>query len=1104
MPKIKILHFSDIHWHPKNAEDVKTITKAMIDDIASLEKLGEPMFDIAIFTGDLVLAGEEESHFQLAWDATVAPILKAAKIPEDRIFLCPGNHDAERKKVRDNKYLEDGLQSNLTSVDSVNKLIRGLDKAEKASIDAVERMQNYNNFAAKISPKEHKKSGNVVIHQIDINGSKVGIACFDNSWRSTGESGGVDRNKLLMGERNVDFAIEHVGETDISIALFHHPISWLADFDATTVAPRLYRGFDLLAFGHVHAMEPEVRSTISGSSVMSQSGALFAGRKHYNGYQILEIDTQICKMEVTLRTYFDQPMGRFGAAENILPLGKGEFSFKPIRGNVSPVLEAFLREVRPTIRSAALNQFNIADLASDLIADPHGAFICPPIYFRKIKDSDVTTPNLDGTEDDLVDEDGIEDSNLDFEPESPNEEELKINEFLTGDGNVLLCGGREAGKTSLAHFVATLVSEGTCDKVRLPIIVDFRKFKPTLYSLKKEAANYLGISKTGFDLERALNKGELFLIVDNYSGRNSEIKASYVGFFKKYPNNRWLLLADSRFGATNPGASDNDLVEGFRIANIKTLPRKSIRELSRRWSDKTGMDNERAFSMVMNQIETNGLPRTGYIVTLLLWSMKSNEKTERLNEAVLLMKMADFLLGKADFQKTLEKDFDSTSKEITLQAFANHLRRQGDFIHPNAAVKFLIDFFTSKGLNHDAAKVLDTLCSCGILAKTPDSVGFKYRCFQEYFLARYIGSSDARLNEALFQRKYLDSKREIELVSGLSRENDSIINELTLQISKFGPSDISEVELSSFDTVVDEESSIGMSRKKLRQIREKKMTADQIDDLMDSAEAVIVEKRSKKSQDYNVSRSPKLNNEIGRESDNSDDAILSEGDVERFLPELTPPSYIATVQLLGRVLRNSEFTDRKRKSDGVRLYLQANARIFLKLNNLVGEVFTKFADRIDEDDGEFDDETRRAIQYFLTKHMMSIVSMKLKDEIASAKLIPVFDEILKLDDISFAERTFLTALQLHCGRQDWDNHWKLLAKDSKKQRLAVEFLADALFYHIHTKALTSEEQKTVESVTWELERALGQDNKNAKSSVFLSVRTAAQKTAKLLDKDDEF
>lgn len=1107
MPKIRILHFSDIHWHPKHEEEVQTVTNAMIADLKSLEQAGPLNFDFAIFTGDLVLAGEVSEHFQSAWEKAIIPVLNAAKIPQDKIFICPGNHDVERKKVRDNKYLEDGLALNLTSVESVNEFIKRLDQSDKSSVDALERMQNYSTFASKVMPKPYKEDGNVVVYHVDLLGVKVGIACFDNSWRSTGERGGVDRHNLLMGERNVDHAIEYVEDSDLSIALFHHPITWLADFDATAVAARLYRGFDLLAFGHVHAAEPEVRTTIAGSSVMSQSGALFAGRKHYNGYQILGIDTDICKVEVLLRTYFDKPMARFGAAENILPLGKGEFYFQPSRGDANPSLELFLREVRPTIRKSASVQFNIADLASDLVSDPHGAFICPPLYLKKTKsrpsettvvDAEVTgveTPVREVVDRKTADDETFleEDGPADLEEEGPAEEKLELANFLMGSDSAVFVGGREAGKTSLAHFIATLVSEGTCDRVRVPLIVDHRKFHPNLYQLQKAAANYLGISKTGFDLEKSLEAGELFIIIDNYSGLDAKVKKSYEAFFEKYQKNRWILLADSRFGSTNQSVSDNDLIEGFEVASIRELPRKSIRELSRRWSEKSDLDNEKAFSMVMLQIETNNLPRTGYIVTLLLWAMKHSKKDERLNEAVLLMNMADYLLGKADFRKSLEGDFDATSKEITLQAFANHMRVHGDFIHPNAAIQFFIEFFSNKGLNYDASKVLDTLCECGILFRDAETVGFKYRCFQEYFLAKYIGSAEARLKETVFQRNYLRYMRELEILAGLSRENDIIIKELSWELDHSGPSEISDTDLSTFDDVVDEESSIGMSQRKLRKIREKKMTTEQIDDLMDSAEAQMSKKRTQNKGSRAAQQQE--NDREGSNDEPPSSSVNGTGIEERLLPKLSFLNYMQTVELLGRVLRNSEFTDMPQKISGVRLYLKSNARLFLTINRLVGEAFARFADDVDADDEAFDEESRRALNYILTKRLMLMVSGRIREEMASSKLTNVFDNILGLSDLTFAEKTFLTALQLNCGRSSWDESWINLAKNSKNRRLAVEFLTDTLWYHIHTKALSSTEQVVVENVAWEMERALGRD-KRLKGNVLQNLRTATSKAIK--------
>ncbi len=180
--------------------------------------------------------------------------------------------------------------------------------------------------------------------------------------------------------------------------------------------------------------------------------------------------------------------------------------------------------------------------------------------------------------------------------------------------------------------------------------------------------------------------GEVMVVIDNYSGLDRKKKESFETLISDYPDTRWIVLADKRFGATNPNTEDNDLISGFKVAYIDALPRKSIRELTRRWCEKTGSDDEQTFTTIMSQIRGSDLPRTGYIVTLLLWALHKNRQMERINEAVLIMNMSDYLLGKADFRKALEGEFDATSKEITLQAFSEFLRESGGYVTPSVRV----------------------------------------------------------------------------------------------------------------------------------------------------------------------------------------------------------------------------------------------------------------------------------------------------------------------------------------------------------------------------------------------------------------------------------
>ncbi len=1079
MSKITILHFSDVHWHSKNEESVRIVQTAMIKDIEELKAKEGITFDLALFTGDLVLAGENRDDFDKAHDAVVKPILNAIELNEDRFFICPGNHDVSRASVRNADFIEQGLKSSLNSVDAVNAHLRRLDEKDSTAILSMDRMANFNDYHDRTCKSANTTSGTVKIFKTTINDTLVGVASFDNSWRSTGESGGVDRNHLLLGERSVDFAVEELADVDLAIGIFHHPGSWLAEFDAASVLPRLTEGFDLLAFGHVHATEPEIKTTVNGNALMSQSGSLYAGRGYYNGYQIIEIDTEICKADYRLRTFFDRPGRRFGPAENVVASGKASFEYRPTRGSFDPNIERALREIRPEVRRLALDQLNISDLGAEFQSDPHDAFICPPIF--------ASDHEVDGavvhSEEDVSKEESAD--------QSPREE-LSLSSILESDKNFLLIGAREVGKTSLAHYVSVLVSEGQTDRPRVPIIVDYRNFKGNMYSLKRLAAAYLGTLKCGFDFEEALKNGSVVVIVDNFSGLDQSKKDALQVLISSSTNAKWLLLSDSRFGALNKETKGNDILEGVNVAKISTLPRRSIRTIVRRWCDRTGARDEETFTAVMDHIRDSDLPRTGYIVTLLLWALKQNNKLERINESVLIMNMVDYLIGKADFRGALEGEFDATSKEITLQSFAIFLREHGGIVSSNDATEFLIAFFREKTLNYDAKSVLTKLCACGILTESANVISFKYRCFQEYFIAKHMYSNDKRLQEAYLNRAFLDNQRELQIFSGLSRENDALLDEVMFQLKNYSPEAIRSISLEKFEDVIEEESSVGISREKLRQIRKKKLTANQVDDLMDAAEAKLASKGKKKSSqtsEHNpqasVKDQPSVEISMGAEAD---DYVLSEAN-------MSIPAFMSTLSLLGKVLRNSEFAKGERKAEGVRIYTQNSVRFFLLMYEMISEVFSDMVKTVNQDEAVLDEEAIRALHYFLTKRIMLFVDAGMADDLASVKLIPVMEEILNSSETTTSEKTFLVGVQLDCPNPNWSKHWEKHSKEFEKHRISNEFLADKLWQHIHTKALDSAEQSKVEHAAIALELALGRP-KAAKGVILKGIRTASLESKK--------
>jgi predicted MPP superfamily phosphohydrolase len=360
---ITILHLSDLHWSEEKAKDMQIVVGALCEDLRGLRRDGHVVPDLAVFSGDLVQAGESPALFEAARHAFLRPMLEAAGLTAERLFIVPGNHDIARSVVREDDILDPSLRSRLTTSSALNTFIDGLAEGKEVNHLSLARLNNFEDFIRSVDCKVPRTSSKLLrTYIVDVSSTKVGIACFNTAWRATGEADDVDRHRLLLGERNVDDAIADLAEVDIRLAVFHHPLDWLAEFDELSVTSRLYSAFDVLLCGHTHRSFPEVRTTSIGTSIMSQAGCLYQTRNFFNGYQVLQIDPVAGNAEFVIRTYNDNPRRTFDKAVNVAANGSVSLPFtsRSAAPNLTRI-ERVLREARPGIRQMAVEQINISE-----------------------------------------------------------------------------------------------------------------------------------------------------------------------------------------------------------------------------------------------------------------------------------------------------------------------------------------------------------------------------------------------------------------------------------------------------------------------------------------------------------------------------------------------------------------------------------------------------------------------------------------------------------------------------------------------------------------------------------------------------------------------
>jgi 3',5'-cyclic AMP phosphodiesterase CpdA len=128
MTVLRILHISDLHIKSTGeAFDRSVVLEPLIKRVAEdIESGIRP--ELVIVTGDIAYSGKE-AEYKLAKEF-FDELLEKLKLPSERLFMVPGNHDVDRKKYRptDVPFYDDMSELNyeLENEDFRNNLLKGM------------------------------------------------------------------------------------------------------------------------------------------------------------------------------------------------------------------------------------------------------------------------------------------------------------------------------------------------------------------------------------------------------------------------------------------------------------------------------------------------------------------------------------------------------------------------------------------------------------------------------------------------------------------------------------------------------------------------------------------------------------------------------------------------------------------------------------------------------------------------------------------------------------------------------------------------------------------------------------------------------------------
>jgi len=304
--------------------------------------------------------------------------------------------------------------------------------------------------------------------------------------------------------------------------------------------------------------------------------------------------------------------------------------------------------------------------------------------------------------------------------------------------------------------------------------------------------------------------------------------------------------------------------------------------------------------------------------------------------------------------------------------------------------------------------------------------------------------------------------RELELLSGIRRRNSDLLSAIARSLTARTPEDISALDLEEFSELATAESAIPISRRKLADIKRKKITSEQIDEIMDAADKNIEkhegEKKKRARRLAAATASPPQESSTGS-------AISAAAQPMNF------NDFVYVLSLYGKVIRNSEFTDASEKSEGLSLYLQGWIRTYLFLVNFLDGVLAELKGKGDE--SPLTDEEIATTGYLLRVLLLLGIQGDIVAESGSEKLFPIYENALDGEGISDAERLILSMLLLDLDHPDWKARWEKLIAANAKHRFVLDLLLDKMWRLIHTRSLSESGRDAMAKVALEIERGYG-------------------------------
>ena len=301
---ITCLHISDLHFQSEGdlfSQD--QVCDSLLRSIQEVTKDGTHAPTFAMVTGDIAYSGKSSEYEKAA--SFFNRLVSDTNIERSSVFFVPGNHDVDRSKHELAYY---GAKNEINSIARVDYYLAHASRIQSL----IERQRAFWSFVGEFTAGQqriHSHDGLGYAACVDSHRPTICILGLNSSWLS-GDS--EENGDVAIGERQIINCIDLLKNHNphLVVALAHHPISYLTEWDASSCHSRLLPAVDLFLRGHLHSPQVLLSSTPEAPCIEIAAGASHSTRFEANSYNIITIDPALGVCEVHCYQY-TQERGRF-------------------------------------------------------------------------------------------------------------------------------------------------------------------------------------------------------------------------------------------------------------------------------------------------------------------------------------------------------------------------------------------------------------------------------------------------------------------------------------------------------------------------------------------------------------------------------------------------------------------------------------------------------------------------------------------------------------------------------------------------------------------------------------------------------------------------